>query len=57
MALRTYHFDNSSALAEAEEQVELLTEAFASGDAGIIANALKLVARAQGLVNADHTLF
>lgn len=49
MATKTIPFDAARYLGSAEDQAELLTDALASGDAGYIANALGIIARARGM--------
>ena len=49
MPLKTVPFDAADTLDDAASQAELLTDAFATGDAGYIANALGIVARARGM--------
>lgn len=49
MAVRTIPYDPADDLADEKDQVELLAEAFASGDAKFIAAALGAVARARGM--------
>lgn len=49
MALETFPFDAAEFLGSAGSQAELLTDAFESGHAGYIANALGVVARARGM--------
>lgn len=49
MALNTTPFDAAEFLDDAESQAELLTDAFETGDAAYIANALGVVARARGM--------
>jgi probable addiction module antidote protein len=49
MATKTLPFDAARHLASAEAQAELLSDAVASGDAGYIANALGVIARARGM--------
>lgn len=51
MPLETIPFDGSEYLDTAESQAELLADAFASGDATYIANALGVVARARGMTS------
>jgi probable addiction module antidote protein len=45
----TLPFDAADYLDDAESQVELLTDAFATGDRAYIANAIGTVARARGM--------
>ena len=49
MATTTLPFDAARYLGSAESQAELLSDALASGDAGYIANALGVIARARGM--------
>ncbi|MET2825780.1 addiction module antidote protein [Mesorhizobium shangrilense] len=49
MPLETVPFDPAEHLASPESQAELVADAFASGDATYIANALGIVARARGM--------
>jgi probable addiction module antidote protein len=49
MATKTLPFDAARYLASPEAQAELLSDAMASGDAGYIANALGVIARARGM--------
>ena len=49
MSLKTTPFDAAAYLDTPESQVELLTDAFETGDAGYIARALGVVARARGM--------
>ncbi len=49
MALKTKPFDAAEYLDDAESQAELLSDAFDSGDAGYIAHALGVIARARGM--------
>ncbi len=49
MAIETYPFDAAEFLDTRESQLELLSDAFESGDAAYIANALGVVARARGM--------
>lgn len=49
MPIETFPFDPSQYLGSPESQVELLADAFQTGDAGYIANALGVVARARGM--------
>jgi probable addiction module antidote protein len=51
MTLRTVPFDAADYLDDTESQTELLTDAFESGDASYIANALGIVARARGMTS------
>ena len=49
MALKTTLFDAAEYLDDDASQAELLSDAFGTGDAGYIANALGVVARARGM--------
>jgi len=49
MATRTIPFDAARYLGSAEAQAELLTDALESGNAGYVANALGVIARARGM--------
>jgi len=49
MALKTVPFDPAEHLDTPEAQAELLADAFATGNAGYIANALGIIARARGM--------
>ncbi|WP_295143851.1 addiction module antidote protein [uncultured Reyranella sp.] len=49
MATKTVPFDAARYIDSAEAQAELLTDALESGDAGYIANALGVIARARGM--------
>jgi len=49
MTTKTTEFDAAKYLSSAESQAELLTDALESGDAGYIANALGVIARARGM--------
>ena len=49
MLLETVPFDSAKYLTDPLDQAELIAEAFASGDAAVIRNALNLVARARGM--------
>ena len=49
MALETYPFDAAAYLDSPEAQAELLADAFETGDATYIADALGVVARARGM--------
>lgn len=51
MTTETIPFDASEFFADAEAQAALLTDAFESGDAGHIANALGIVAKAKGMTS------
>lgn len=54
MALKTKPFDAARYLTSPKLQAELLSDAFASGDAGYIANALGTVARARGMTEVSR---
>lgn len=47
--VETFPFDGAEFFAAAEDQEELLREAFETGHAGFIANAFGVVARARGM--------
>ena len=49
MPIRTKPFDAAVHLTDTQSQAELLEDAFQSGDAGYIAHALGIVARARGM--------
>lgn len=49
MATKTIPFDAARYLKSRKAQAELLTDALATGDAGYIANALGVIARARGM--------
>jgi probable addiction module antidote protein len=49
MRRKTKPFDAAEYLDDAESQAELLGDAFESGDAGYIAQALGVIARARGM--------
>jgi probable addiction module antidote protein len=49
MALKTTPFDPAEYIGSPEAQAELLADAFESGDATYITNALGVVARARGM--------
>jgi probable addiction module antidote protein len=49
MPLETVPFDPAEHLGSPESQAELVADAFASGDATCIANALGIVARVRGM--------
>ena len=51
MRTKTTPFDPAQYLTDPEAQAELLNDAFASGDAGYIANALGTIARARGMTS------
>jgi probable addiction module antidote protein len=51
MPLETVTFDPAEYLGSPESQAELVADAFASGDATYIANALGIVARARGMTS------
>jgi probable addiction module antidote protein len=49
--LKTLPFDAADILDDPVSQAELLSDAFATGDAGYIANALGVIARARGMTS------
>ena len=49
MAIKTVPFDPAEHLRSTEDQVDLLNDAFATGDVAYIANALGTIARAHGM--------
>ena len=49
MAIKTVPFDPAEHLRSTEDQVELLNDAFATGNVAYIANALGTIARAHGM--------
>jgi probable addiction module antidote protein len=49
MTIETEPFDAARYLTSAEAQAELLNDALASGDAGYVAKALGVIARARGM--------
>lgn len=49
MTTKTTEFDPAQHLKSSESQAELLTDALETGDAGYIANALGVIARARGM--------
>ena len=49
MPLKTVPFDAAEILDDPASQAELLSDAFETGDAGYIANALGIIARARGM--------
>lgn len=49
MALETFPFDAADYLRSPDSQADLLSDAFASGDASYITHALGIVARARGM--------
>ncbi len=49
MTLETIPFDAAAHLDDEDSQIELLSDAFESGDASYIAHALGVVARARGM--------
>jgi len=49
MTIETVPFDASEFLDSAEAQLELLQDAFDSGDAGYVAHSMGVVARARGM--------
>jgi probable addiction module antidote protein len=54
MAIKTTEFDAAKHLSSPESQVELLSDALESGDAGYIANALETIARAHGMTEFER---
>jgi len=53
--MKTEPFDAAPYLNTAESQRELLNDAFASGDAGFIAQALGVIARAHGMAEVARS--
>jgi probable addiction module antidote protein len=51
MATKTLPFDPARYLGSPEAQAELLTDALETGDAGYIAHALGVIARARGMTD------
>jgi probable addiction module antidote protein len=51
MMVKTEPFDAARYLTSPEAQTELLNDALASGEAGYIANALGVIARARGMTD------
>jgi probable addiction module antidote protein len=49
VAIETYPFDPAEYLGDANAQAELIADALASGNAGYVAHALGVVARARGM--------
>jgi probable addiction module antidote protein len=49
MAIELTRFDAAAHLADEDSQAEFLSEALATGDAGYIAHAIGVVARARGM--------
>ncbi len=49
MPLNTVPFDSAQHLADPADQAEILSEAFATGDAAVIRKAVSIVARARGM--------
>lgn len=49
MAIETFPFDPAEYLGDPEAQAELIADALATGDAGYVAHALGVVARARGM--------
>ena len=49
MVLKIYAFDASSLLDNPQAQIELLSDALASGDGSYVAGAIGLIARARGM--------
>jgi probable addiction module antidote protein len=52
--LKTYPFDASKYLDDAESQAELLNDALESGHAGYIADAIGIIARARGMTELQR---
>lgn len=55
MAIKLSRFDAAEYLTEPEDQVELLADAVATGEAHVIASALGIVARARGMTDLANT--
>ena len=55
MTTKTIPFDAARYLRSPEAQAELLTDALATGDAGYIANALGVIARARGMTGVARS--
>ncbi len=53
MAIETLPFDPADFIKTPEGQAELLADAFESGDAAYITNALGIIARARGMTNVS----
>ena len=53
MPTKTIPFDAARYLSSPESQAELLSDALETGDAGYIANALGVIARARGMTEID----
>ncbi len=51
MAIKTIPFDAAEHLVSPESQAELLSDALDTGDAGYVANALGVIARARGMTD------
>jgi probable addiction module antidote protein len=49
VAVKTYPFDGSEFLEDPQSQAELIADALATGNAGYVAHALGVVARARGM--------
>ena len=49
MAIKTINFDAAAFLDDAESQADYLSDALATGDAAVVAHALGVLARAQGM--------
>lgn len=49
MGIKTIPFDAAAYLDDAESQAEYLSDALATGDAAVVAHALGVLARAQGM--------
>ena len=54
MTFKTHPFEAARYLGSRKAQAELLTDALESGDAGYIATALGVIARAQGMAEVAH---
>lgn len=55
MSIKTIPFDPAQYLTSPEAQAELLSDALETGDAGYIANALGVIARARGMSGSPAT--
>jgi probable addiction module antidote protein len=54
MAIELTNFDVAQYLASAEDQAALLEDAISSGDAGYVAHALGIIARARGMTQLER---
>ena len=54
MAVKVYPFDASEYLDDAESQAELIADALSTGNAGHVAHAIGVVARARGMTQVAH---